>query len=303
MLYADLGDNVPRRRSKRWNDIFDQEEEEKQERRPRMSLDGEDDVPRPYHYGLVGHSASPTPPNSPPMGPMSGAHSPSNSLSLLNAAPNHHSRSSSGVNLPSPGSMSRSLSDLGYAPPTPNAGHVRPNLSTSSSAAASTRPLLERPVNHSRPPSSWSTGGQSAGPGTELTTGRLPSTPISPRPHSAGGNMQQTAQAAATAAAANLAPSPHSSPMNEKRRLRASLPQGAAAPTPPSTVAAGPASPPAVQSPRSETRAPVLSPRNPNRPKSAKGGPVVVHVDGGPARPPDDRPPGDGNEPPAYSPN
>ena len=293
---------VSRRRSRRWNDIFDKEEE-KHAHRTRMSLDGDDDVqPRPYHYGLVGNSMSPSPPNSPPLGAVHNAHSPSNSLSLLNAPPNHHSRSSSGVALPSPGFMPYSLSDLGNAPtttPTSHSGHTRPN--TSSSTAGSTGPLLERSVNHPRPPTSWSAGGQSIGPGIEpASTGRPHSPPLSPRPHSTTGNMQSTAGLSAipdgAIASMNPAP-PHSSPVSEKRRLRA-LPTGAAAPTTPSAAALASPSAPV---PRGNTLPPPILPRNPNRPSSAKTG-VVVHVDGGPAGSGNVEQSRSGNEPPAYSP-
>lgn len=41
-----------RRRSKRWDDIIEKEEDQ-DHHRPRMSLGGEDVQPRPYHVGLL----------------------------------------------------------------------------------------------------------------------------------------------------------------------------------------------------------------------------------------------------------
>ena len=257
-------------------------------------------------YGLVGHSTSPSPPGSPPGSPPLGAtnrsgHSPANSLSLLNAPPQHqHSRSSSGGDLSSPATMSRSLSDLASASAS---GHVRPTLSTASSGAASTRPLLERPINHSRTPSAWSADAQSS----ITAAGWSRPTPSSTRPHSAGGTMQNLPTSAAVT---EQVARPQSSPANEKRRLLASLPPGAAAPALPSATVDNGSSPVPGPSPATESSPPPIRKRNPNRPSSAKNTDgVTVHTDGGPAAEVaatageiDQRSRPEGNEPPAYSP-
>lgn len=284
-----------RRRSKRLNDILEEDEDEGK-RRPRMSLGGVDVQPRPYHYGLVGSSSSPSPPNSPPLGAVNPGHSPSNSLSFLNAPP-ELSRPSLGVALPSPAFMTRSLSDLSSANPAPQAGHARPSLSTASSTAASTRLLLERPVNHTRTPSVPTANLLNAGRPQPVSSG--------PRPNSAGGSLQN-ASPPVPATSTDAIPHSQTSSITEKRRLLASLPQGAAAPTPSLPPIESGSSP--VLFPRTEAVLPPIRRRNPNRPSSSKGSnarssnTVTVHVDGGPAAEREEQSPPGGNEPPAYSP-
>lgn len=248
----------------------------------------------PQKYGLVGHSGTPSPPGSPPLGAVNPGHSPSNSLSILNAPP-LQSRSSSGVELSSARSMSRSLSDLGLANTPQQSGHIRPSLSAASSGAASTRPLLERPVNHLRMPSSWSVDGQrGVATGDLLVVGRTQAAPSSPRPRSAGGALQS---ATTPATSAEPVPPPQSSPIIEKRKLLASLPPGAAAPTLPSPTV-GDSSPP-VEFPLTESRPPPIKKRNPNRPSSTKNSDTApVVVDQGPSGTPAEN----WNDPPAYSP-
>ncbi|KAF8499949.1 hypothetical protein JB92DRAFT_3124790 [Gautieria morchelliformis] len=263
-----------RRRSKRWDDLVEKEEYEEQ-RRPRMTLTGEDAQPRPYHYGLVGHSGTPSPPGSPPLGAAELGHSPSNSLSRLNAS-HTRSRSTSGDAF---SSISRSMSDLNSS----QVGSIRPW--TASSAAAST-PLLERTVNHARSPSIPPADLIGVGPGA-----------LTPRPQSAGGSGQGGSGTTFGASTAAVPPLPISS-ADEKRRLRAALPQGAAPPTPQARAIES-ASPP-VPSPRGETREPPMR-RDPKRPPR-NASTVTVHVDGGPAAEPDPRSPPGSSEPPAYSP-
>ncbi|KAF8517509.1 hypothetical protein BU17DRAFT_91636 [Hysterangium stoloniferum] len=282
-LLAVIGGICLRRRSKRWKDLFDEELDEKEERRPRMVLDGEDVDPRPYHYGLVGHSETPSPPRS-PLGSMDLGNSFPNSVAALNV-PHSHSRSSSG------GALSTGESTSGQAPSL--TGHTsRPyNLSTASSAAASTRPLLERPVN--RPPSSWSVGGEIVRQDVS-THSRNPAAALA-RPNSAGGALQSPpALPSATTDHVPLVPLA-AQRSTEKNRLLASLPPGAAPPAPPSASIAG----------ESTVSRPPIRPRSAKRPTTANSAnAVVVHSDAGPASTtPRDDPPGSAtNAPPAYSP-
>ncbi|KAG6864989.1 hypothetical protein C0991_005811 [Blastosporella zonata] len=160
------------RRRKRWDDIFEKEEDDfitagaRGGKRPgRFSLDV-DPEPKPYQYGLVGHALPPTgssPPTSPPIRPSVGSsninHARNTSLTPLN--PSNHTVSSR----PSTGSSQQPLypPQQGYVPPLPQQAveyASDPSTTLTHNHSASTASFMSAPVSHAH--SHWGGG---VGPG------------------------------------------------------------------------------------------------------------------------------------------
>ncbi|KAJ7154238.1 hypothetical protein C8R46DRAFT_1119103 [Mycena filopes] len=139
------------KRRRRWDDIFDKEDAAQTPRATkRFSLDAEVE-PKPYQYGLVGHTPSPTLGISPPSSPPASSHNNLTPLRLPTTASTPGPSATTMSSRPSTAGSMRPLRD----PPTPGHTHNHTTSSGSSTSVQHISPAM--PVNqwghHSPSPS------------------------------------------------------------------------------------------------------------------------------------------------------